>query len=140
VTTELPNAYDPPKWEPTRRADDEGPLSLGEAVGQSLGAASACWENLAGAGVFDSTRCGEVYEWLMAYLSDWGAEIRKQANEATAAKARAAIAHEIARGPDDHNARLASGTDDPYEGYGPCFCLGCIGSGPCEHAAGTEKG
>jgi hypothetical protein len=89
VTTSRPNAYDPPKWEPTRRAEYEGLLSLTEAVGQSLGAASACWENPAGAGVFDSTRCGEIHEWLMAYLSDWADEIRKQANEATAAKARA---------------------------------------------------
>lgn len=86
MSTPRPNAYDPPQWEPTRRADDEAPLSLSEAVGQSLGAASACWENLAGAGVFESTRCGEIYEWLMAYLSDWADEIRKQANEATAAK------------------------------------------------------
>ena len=22
---------------------------------------------------------------------------------------------------------------DPYAGYGPCYCLGCIGSGRCEH-------
>jgi hypothetical protein len=113
VTTPRPNAYDPPKWEPTRRADDEAPLSLGEAVGQSLGAASACWENLAGAGVFESTRCGEIHEWLMAYLSDWADEIRKQANEATAAKTRAAIADEIARGPAaGHHARLAAGTEE----------------------------
>jgi hypothetical protein len=28
--------------------------------------------------------------------------------------------------------------DGPYEGYGPCFCLGCIGSGPCEHADSDE--
>jgi hypothetical protein len=111
VTTPRPNAYDPPKWEPTRRADDEAPLSLSEAVGQSLGAASACWENLAGAGVFESTRCGEIYEWLMAYLSDWADENRKQANGATAAKTRAAIADEIARGPADHHARLAAGTE-----------------------------
>jgi hypothetical protein len=40
----------------------------------------------------------------------------------------------------DHHARLAAGTDDPYEGYGPCFCLGCIGGSTCEHAAGTEEG
>lgn len=88
------NAYDPPKWEPARRAEDEGPISLSEAVGQALGSASVCWENPAGAGTFDSTRCGEIYEWLMAYLSDWGDEIRKQANEATAAKLTARLAAE----------------------------------------------
>ena len=22
---------------------------------------------------------------------------------------------------------------DPYAGYGPCFCVGCIGHGRCEH-------
>jgi hypothetical protein len=84
------NAYDPPKWEPTCRPEDEGAeLPLSEAVGQALGAASACWENLAGAGVFDSTRCIEIHEWLMAYLSDWADKIRKEANEAPAAKIEA---------------------------------------------------
>lgn len=92
--TDNSNAYDPPKWEPAQSSDG-APLSLGEAVGQSLGAASACWENLAGAGVFDSTRCAEIYAWLMAYLSDWGDEISKQANEATAAKLAAAGSTEV---------------------------------------------
>jgi len=22
---------------------------------------------------------------------------------------------------------------NPYHGYGPCYCVGCIGSGRCEH-------
>lgn len=96
--TDNSNAYDPPKWEPARPSDG-GTLSLGEAVGQSLGAASACWENLARAGVFDSTRCGEIYEWLMAYLADWGDDIRKQANEATAAKLRARLSADTTEVP-----------------------------------------
>jgi hypothetical protein len=94
------NAYDPPKWEPARGPDDEGsePL-LGEAVGQALGAASACWDNLSGAGVFDSTRCGEIHEWLMAYLSDWADKIREDANKATTAKIEVDRPRRCARPP-----------------------------------------
>jgi hypothetical protein len=40
-----------------------------ELVFQALGAASACWENLAGAGVFDSTRAKEVGDALLARLA-----------------------------------------------------------------------
>lgn len=40
------------------------------AVFQALGAASACWENLAGAGVFDSTRCRDIGEALLAKLDE----------------------------------------------------------------------
>jgi hypothetical protein len=76
------NAYDPPRWEP----DDQGPLSLAEAVGQSLGAASMCWVGGTGQLEFDSVRCVEINDWLMAYLADWGDKIRREANEATSAK------------------------------------------------------
>lgn len=60
--------------------------TLGEVVGQSLGAASACWANLRGAGVFDSTQCKAILDGLMAYLSDWEAVVRSEANENTAVK------------------------------------------------------
>lgn len=39
--------------------------TLEEAIFQSLGAASVCWENLAGAGEFDSTRCKDIGEALL---------------------------------------------------------------------------
>jgi len=39
--------------------------SLEEAVFTSLGAASTCWENLSGAGVFESTRAKAIGEALM---------------------------------------------------------------------------
>ena len=71
----MPNAYDPPKWEPPPRAKDEGPIQLGEAVGLALAGVYTCGDDV-----------GEVCEWLMAYLSDWADEIRREANEATAAK------------------------------------------------------
>lgn len=74
-------------WTPPRRPEDQDTeIPLAEAVGQSLGAASSCWENLPGAGTFDSTRCGHIHDWLMAYLSDWGDKIRAEANEATLSK------------------------------------------------------
>jgi hypothetical protein len=76
-------------WNPTPSSDSEdGRVTLAEAVGQALGSASMCWESPAGAGVFDDTACGVVYDGLMAYLGDWADDQRKQANEATWAKAR----------------------------------------------------
>lgn len=38
---------------------------LETAVFESLGAASACWDNLEGAGVFQSERCKEVGDQLL---------------------------------------------------------------------------
>lgn len=74
-------------WTPARRpGEEDAPLPLEEAVGQALGAASGCWENLEGAGVFDSTRCKAVLDWLLAYLGDWAEDIRREATEATVAK------------------------------------------------------
>ena len=77
-------------WNPTPDPET-GRATLAEAVGQALGTASMCWENPAGAGVFDSTACGEVHDGLMAYLSDWADEHRRQANEATWAKSQAIV-------------------------------------------------
>ncbi len=39
-----------------------------EAIGVALGAASMCWEHVERAGVFDSSRCGEVLDLLLAHL------------------------------------------------------------------------
>lgn len=74
----------PEPWNPTPDAD--GHITLPEAVGQALGTASACWSNLDEAGEFNDVQCREVHDGLMAYISDWADEQRKQANEATAAK------------------------------------------------------
>jgi hypothetical protein len=43
-----------------------------EAIGLALGAASACWENLEAAGVFQSTRAGQIAEELITYLGVTG--------------------------------------------------------------------
>lgn len=40
-----------------------------EAVGQAIGAASACWENLSGAGIFESTRAKQIVDELVAYIN-----------------------------------------------------------------------
>jgi hypothetical protein len=40
-----------------------------EAVFQAVGAASACWENLEGAGVFQSDRAKEIGEELMGWVN-----------------------------------------------------------------------
>jgi len=77
-------------WNP--RGSNGHPATLSEAVGQALGTASMCWEDVLAAGVFDDAQCARVYDGLMAYLSDWADQHRAQANEATAAKMQTAIA------------------------------------------------
>jgi len=46
------------------------PRDLPELIGQSMGAASMCWENVRGAGVFQSERASlitqEVIDWIEA--------------------------------------------------------------------------
>lgn len=84
-------------WNPVGSDDQRATLS--EAVGQALGSASMAWQDVAAAGQFDDAWATRVYDGLMAYLSDWGDEVRKQANEATAAKL-ALASHEARRGND----------------------------------------
>ena len=48
--------------------EDDGSLSLDSAVFQALGAASTCWESLAGADIFDSTRAKEIGDTLLAFI------------------------------------------------------------------------
>lgn len=38
------------------------------AVGEAIGAVSACWENLSGAGIFESTRAKQIVDELVAYI------------------------------------------------------------------------
>lgn len=76
--------HGPNTWSP--QPDADGNLTLSEAVGQALGTASACWIGGTGPLEFDSVTAARVYDGLMAFLSDWADNLRKQANEATAAK------------------------------------------------------
>lgn len=46
-------------------------LGLDSAVNQAIGAASACWEHLDRAGVFDSDRARAVSERLKDFVIDW---------------------------------------------------------------------
>lgn len=57
-------------WVPAARPGEpvEG-LALSEWVGQALGAASMCWADVAAAGEFDSSRCGWIFDGLMAHLN-----------------------------------------------------------------------
>jgi hypothetical protein len=86
MTAAIPQAADhgPNTWSP--QPDADGKVSLGEAVGQALGTASVCWVGGTGDLLFDSTAATLVYDGLMAFLGDWADEIRREANEATAAK------------------------------------------------------
>lgn len=46
--------------------------TLEEIVGQAIGAASVCWENPAGAGIFDSKRAAIVAQALGQWIkNDW---------------------------------------------------------------------
>lgn len=75
-------------WWP--QPDPDGKLTVSGAVAQAIGAASMCWEHVDQAGVFNGVHARRVHDGIMAYLSDWGDEIRRQANQATAAKAKEA--------------------------------------------------
>lgn len=78
--------HGPGTWSP--KPDADGNLSLGEAIGQALGSASMCWVGGTGDLEFDSVQAARVHVGIMAFLYDWADHIRKQANEATAAKMR----------------------------------------------------
>lgn len=47
-------------------------VDIEDAVMRAMGAASACWENLEGAGVFESDRCKKIGEELIAYFMSKG--------------------------------------------------------------------
>lgn len=97
-------------WNPVAAVGSQATLS--EVVGQALGSASMAWEHVDQAGVFDDAWASKVYDGLMAWLSDWADEQRKQANEATAAKLaevhqarrRDAVAEWLRRRRDEHHA------------------------------------
>lgn len=44
-------------------------VGIEEFVGQAVGAASACWETLEGAGVFDSERAVRITEEILDHLA-----------------------------------------------------------------------
>ncbi len=45
--------------------------TLEEAVYQAVGAASVCWDNIQGAGVFDDRQATQVAEDLLAAIRQW---------------------------------------------------------------------
>lgn len=49
-------------------ATEKGEDVLATTVGQALGYASACWDNLEGAGVFRSTECRQALDSLLDWL------------------------------------------------------------------------
>ncbi len=57
-------------WEFGFTPNADGILTREAAVYQALGAASACWENPGGAGVFQSERATKIGEALLAALDD----------------------------------------------------------------------
>jgi hypothetical protein len=48
--------------------EHDGTLSLESAVFQALGAASVCWENMSGTGVFQSERAKAIGDALLAEI------------------------------------------------------------------------
>ena len=46
------------------------PLTLDEAAGQAVGAASMCWENMSGTGTFQSERAQAIVEALLGFIRD----------------------------------------------------------------------
>jgi hypothetical protein len=59
----------------------EGPLvdwtqDTSSVIGEYVGAASACWETLSGAGEFDSSRASRIVDELLEYVERLVADIR----------------------------------------------------------------
>lgn len=48
----------------------DGSLSLESAVFQALGAASVCWEQMSGTGVFHSDRAKQIGDALLAFIEE----------------------------------------------------------------------
>lgn len=46
------------------------PFTMRDAVFQAIGGASACWEHLEGAGIFDSDRAKQIAETLLEYIEN----------------------------------------------------------------------
>lgn len=59
---------------------------LEEAVFLALGAASTCWENMSGAGLFESDRCKQIGEELMDFLKQKGFLDDRRSNPETPTK------------------------------------------------------
>ena len=57
----------------TKNSNDE--LTIDEAVFQAIGAASVCWENMEGAGIFDSDRAKDIGDKLLAFIELKATEI-----------------------------------------------------------------
>lgn len=60
------------------------PSSLSEVVGQAVGAGSVCWQDVAGAGVFDSARAAQIVAEAVAWIEDHYRPSVVEADEAVA--------------------------------------------------------
>jgi hypothetical protein len=89
-------------------ARDKGEPALETLVFQALGAASACWENLEGAGVFESTRAKDIGDQTVAAIRGLAGEYKTKDSTHCDAKAswgsnRLTHTHECTK--DEHHAR-----------------------------------
>jgi hypothetical protein len=50
--------------------DHDGTLTIESAVFQALGAASVCWSDMSGTGVFEDQRAKEIGETLLAFIAN----------------------------------------------------------------------
>ena len=50
--------------------EQDGTLAVESAVFQAIGAASVCWENMEGTGIFESDRAKKIAEALLSVIVD----------------------------------------------------------------------
>lgn len=50
------------------RGREDDPSTLAEVIGQGIGAGSVCWENVAGAGEFDSSRAAGILDEILFWI------------------------------------------------------------------------
>lgn len=61
-----------PLPKPQRIFDWTAETDIETAVGEAIGAASVCWENMSGTGIFDSTRAKQIVDELVDHIRSKG--------------------------------------------------------------------
>lgn len=49
---------------------ESDPEDLQGVIGQAIGAASMCWENMSGTGIFDSTRARQILDDALNWVTE----------------------------------------------------------------------
>jgi len=96
--------------------NDMDPKNLWEAVYQTMGAASVCWEDLDQTGVFDEKRAGKIASGLLAYIQS-GRERNNLSNRVADAIDAASTCWESLKGTGEFDEKRANQLADELIAY-----------------------